>query len=58
VVFYAPSTAKARGSVKRYMSDADKDPLNRRSVVGFRLYHLVIPTKNVGMSAIVSGLSD
>ena len=55
VAFYAPNTAKATGSVKRYSRLSENDPENRESVMGFRLYHLVIPTKAVGMSAIVSG---
>ncbi|MFN8238628.1 MAG: hypothetical protein U0T77_10710 [Chitinophagales bacterium] len=55
VAFYAPSTAKAVGSVKRYARMSDQDPENRESKLGFRLYHLVIATKTVGQSAIVSG---
>lgn len=54
VAFYAKNTAKARGSVKRYMRDSSVDPENRETVVGFRLYHIAVPTKRVGLSAIVS----
>lgn len=56
VAFYAPRTAKARGSVKRYFSDASGDPQNRQTVVGFRLYHIVIPTKNTGFGVILSAI--
>ena len=58
VAFYAPRTAKARGSVKRYMREAAGDPEFRRTVVGFRLYHIVIPTKNSGFGAIISGVVE
>lgn len=54
VVFYNKSTAKARGSVMRFMREAAIDPENRETVVGFRLYHIAIPTKTTGLSAIVS----
>lgn len=54
VVFYNKNTAKARGSVKRYFSDAESDPENRETKVGFRLYMICIPTKTTGLSAILS----
>lgn len=55
IMFYAPSTAKARGTVKRYARLSENDPENRESTMGFRLYHLVTRTKVAGHSAIVSG---
>lgn len=54
VFFYAPRAVKAMGSSKMYMARAEDDPQNRESVVGFRLYHLVIPKKTLGFGAIVS----
>lgn len=54
-VFHVKTTAKARGSVKRFMSKAEDDPLNRETVVGFRLYFIAIPTRLKGQAAIVSG---
>lgn len=53
VVFHAKTTAKARGSVKRYMSAAENDPQNRQTVVGFRLYFLAIPLQAKGQGAII-----
>lgn len=55
VLFLASRTAKARGSVARYMSKAEDDPKNRETVVGFRLYFIAIPTSLLGQGAIVSG---
>lgn len=55
VFFLAQRTAKARGTVKRYMRTADGDPENRETVVGFRLYFIAIPTSLKGQGAIVSG---
>ncbi len=55
VLFLAQRTAKARGSVIRYMAKAENDPQNRKTVIGFDLYFLVIPTSLKGQGAIVSG---
>lgn len=55
VVFHVKASAKARGSVKRYLSEASKDPQNRQTLVGFRLYFIAIPTRLLGQAAIVSG---
>ncbi len=55
VLFLAQRTAKARGSVKRYMAKSENDPQNRETVVGFRLYFIAIPTSLKGQGAIVSG---
>lgn len=51
--FLAQRTAKARGTVSRYMRDAKIDPENRESVIGFRLYMVVIPISKLGQGAIV-----
>lgn len=55
VLFLATRTAKARGSVTRYLGKAEDDPQNRETVVGFRLYFIAIPTSLLGQGAIVSG---
>ncbi|MCI2229578.1 hypothetical protein MC378_10400 [Polaribacter sp. MSW13] len=57
VLFLAQRTAKARGSVKRYMGKAEDNPENRETVVGFRLYFIAIPTSLLGQGAIVSGIT-
>lgn len=55
VLFLVGRSAKARGTVKRYMGKAEDDPQNRETVVGFRLYFIAIPTSLKGQGAIVSG---
>ena len=55
VLFLAQSTAKARGTVKRYLAKSEDDPQNRETVMGFRLYFIAIPTSLKGQGAIVSG---
>ncbi len=55
--FLAKRTAKARGSVKRYFRDASIDPENRESVIGFRMYMVVIPVTKLGQGAIVDSLA-
>jgi hypothetical protein len=54
VVFYGPRAVQARGAVEMYYKDAKEDPKYRQSEVGFRLYHLCLPKKNLGFGAIVS----
>lgn len=55
IVFHRKTVAKARGTVKRYFSDAATNPTMRETVVGFRLYFVCIPTRVEGQAAIVSG---
>jgi hypothetical protein len=55
VAIYTKNAAKARGTVKRYKREAADDPENRETVVGFRLYGIVIPIKWTGFGAIVDG---
>ncbi len=43
-----------RGDIKMYNSQAAADPEMRRSLVGFRLYHMCINLKTEGIGAIVS----
>lgn len=53
--FYTGRTMQFRGNVTMYQSLASQDPEYRRSVVGFRLYHMAIPVKADGYGALVSG---
>jgi hypothetical protein len=53
VAFHFGSVVKARGTVARFMRAAENDPENRQTVVGFRLWHLVIPTRTLGQGAII-----
>lgn len=55
VVFHQKTTAKARGTVKRYFSKAEEDPAMRETVIGFRLYFVCIPIRKLGQAAIISG---
>lgn len=55
VFFLKSRVAKARGSVKAYMTKASEDPKNRENVLGFRLHFLAIPLNKKGTGAIISG---
>lgn len=55
VLFLAQRSAKARGSVIAYQRNAKDDPENRKTVLGFDLYFIAIPTSLKGQGAIVSG---
>jgi hypothetical protein len=52
--FYAPRAVKARGTLQFFYRLAENDPENRRTVAGYRLYHVVIAKDNTGFGAIVS----
>lgn len=54
-VFYTPHAIKATGSVKQYRRMAENDPENRETVVGFRLYHIVLPMRKLGTASIIDG---
>jgi len=54
VFFYANRTFQATGETKMYYSKAESDPTMRRSVVGFRQWHIVLPKKWLGFGAIVA----
>ena len=56
VGIYAPRAFKAMGSVKMYHSKAEEDPKNRQTEVGFRVRSLMLPKKNTGFGAIISGV--
>lgn len=54
VVFHKGSTAKAVGSVKRFMRAASEDPENRENTIGFRVWHIIVAYGIEGSAAIVS----
>ena len=51
---YIPYTAKAMGTVEMFYSDARQDPKYRSHIMGFEQWHLVVPKKKKGLTAIVS----
>lgn len=55
VVFHKGSTAKASGTVQRFMRAASEDPENRKNTIGFRLWHIIVAYGVEGSAAIVSG---
>ena len=55
VLFLVKRCAKARGSAIAYQRNAKEDPENRKTVLGFDLYFIAIPTSLKGQGAIVSG---
>lgn len=53
-VFYSNLNAmKAIGSLSMYKSEASEDPLNRQTVIGFRMYGIVNPVTVKGVGAII-----
>jgi hypothetical protein len=53
-VFYTSlNSMKAIGSIKMYRSEAESDPENRMSKVGFRMYGIVSPVVASGVGAII-----
>jgi hypothetical protein len=54
VVFHAAAASKAMGSVKVYSRDSKIDPENRESVMGARMWAIMIPTRAKGQAAILS----
>lgn len=54
IAFYAPRVVKAKSGVKMYHAKAEDNPTMRESVVGFRLYNIVIPKTTLGTAAIIS----
>lgn len=51
---FAPRAFQATGTVELYAQDAHTSPTMRESVVGFRVYNIIAPMKNMGFGAIVS----
>lgn len=54
IAYYQGDCFRARGSVMMYYRQAEIDPENRRNVVGFRIYHLILPYKRRSQGAILS----
>lgn len=54
VAFYVKRTFKAKGTLEMFKSDAKNDPENRRTLVGFQLYMVVLPVTLKGIASIVS----
>ncbi|HIO26608.1 MAG TPA: hypothetical protein EYN16_04040 [Flavobacteriaceae bacterium] len=55
IVFHKKSTAKAKGTVKRYYSDAKTNPKYRKSEVGYRLWFGCFAIQDQGQGAIIDG---
>ncbi|TWP30517.1 hypothetical protein ETU09_00520 [Apibacter muscae] len=55
VAFFKNNTAKATGSVKRFMRAEEDDPEYRKNTLGFRLYFICVAIKDEGQAALVSG---
>lgn len=55
VIFHQKTTAKARGTVKRYFAKSEENPTMRETVIGFRLHFVCIPIRKLGQAAIISG---
>lgn len=54
--FYNQRAAQALGTAEMFYADASTNPEYRRSVVGFRTYHICLPKKTDGFGAIVSAI--
>lgn len=54
IFFSAVRTNQFLGNVTMYNSQASVDPQNRRSLIGFRMYHMCLPVKQEGFGVIVS----
>jgi hypothetical protein len=54
--YYNKRTVQATGTAKMYHAKAADDPKYRQSEVGFRIYHLCLPKKNIGFGAIISDI--
>lgn len=53
VFFSTVNAIKAQGSTTMYLAEATKDPANRKTVVGFRMYYIVSPVSTIGAGAII-----
>ncbi len=54
VAFFAPRMFTAQGQVKMYYGKAEDRPTTRDSVMGYRLYDIVMPKKAEAIGAIIS----
>ncbi len=53
VFFSTLNAIKAQGSTMTYIRQAELDPENRKTVVGFRMYYIVSPVSAKGVGAII-----
>jgi hypothetical protein len=53
VFFSTVNAMRAEGSASMYKREASEDPENRKTVVGFRMYHIVSPVSTIGAGAII-----
>lgn len=53
-LFFAPRAFQAAGTVEMFASDKKENPTMRRSEIGFQMYNVIAPMKNIGFGAIVS----
>lgn len=56
-VFWTDDVFHAKGSAKMYYKLASENPEYRESVVGFRMYHIIIPKKRRSQGAVVSDVN-
>lgn len=54
VAFFAPRMFAAQGQVMLYHSKSEDNPETRESVMGYRLYDIVMPKKSEAIGAIIS----
>jgi hypothetical protein len=45
---------QAQGKVTKYQSEAKKDPINRKTVIGYGMWNIALPKKQEAMGAILS----
>mgnify|MGYP000120834359 CR=1 FL=1 len=55
IAIYLGRSGKATGTAKRYLTKAENDTANRKTTVGFRLYHLAFPLSDIGFGAMIDG---
>lgn len=53
IAFHKNWAVKSTGTVKRYMRDAQTDPENRESVLGFRLWFIAVAIRDEGVGALI-----
>lgn len=56
VFIFAPRAFKAMGTLKMYWDKAENNPRTRQTELGFQVRSLMLPKKNLGFGAIISGL--
>lgn len=54
IAYCASRMFKANSKAKRYMRDAENDPENRKTVIGYNMRHIAMPKTNAAIGALVS----